>query len=302
MLIRHLRSYLALHRYGTIVAASEKVHLSQAAVSVQLKNMEDELGVALFERTKRSLEFTAAGRKLVPLAEKMVALYEEMRALDGPRHARGRHQIGGHLSLGIINSALDGVLPRLIKGIIEQNPRLDIKITAGISEELATQVNRGTLDMAIVTEPPQRFPANLSVHYLYSEPFALLTPAKIAGTFADTPADTDLAHAFSCGIPYIAFERNTWAGQLIDAWLLQRGIVSQPAMELNALSSIATLVRQGLGLSIVPLIRGASWHESTDLHAAVLPDFERPVSLITRAANEHDTLTALLLSAFARAG
>jgi len=297
MLIRSLRSFLALHRYGTIVAASEKVHLSQAAVSVQLKNMEDELGVALFERTKRSLEFTPAGRKLVPLAEKMVALYEEMRALDGTRHARGRHQIGGSLSLGIINSALDGVLPRLIKGIIEQNPRLDIKITAGISEELATQVNRGTLDMAIVTEPPQRFPANLSVHYLYSEPFALLMP----GTIVDTPAGTDLAHAFTSGTPYIAFERNTWAGQLIDAYLLQHGIMSQPAMELNALSSIATLVRQGLGHSIVPLIRGASWHESTDLHVVPLPGFERPVSLITRAANERDTLTALLLSAFALA-
>jgi len=291
MLIRSLRSFLALHRYGTIVAAAEKVHLSQAAVSVQLKNMEDELGVALFERTKRSLEFTPAGRKLVPLAEKMVAIYEEMRAVDGGRGARGRHQVGGSLSLGIINSALDGVLPRLLKGIIQQNPRLDIKITAGISEELATQVNRGVLDMAIVTEPPQRFPANLSVHYLYSEPFALLTPK-------DTDCG-DLASAFACGQPYIAFERNTWAGQLIDAFLLQHGIMSQPAMELNALSSIAALVRQGLGISIVPLIRGASWHESPELNVVVLPGFERPVSLIARAAGERDTLTALLLSAFA---
>jgi len=301
MLIRSLRSFLALHRYGTIVAAAEKVHLSQAAVSVQLKNMEDELGVALFERTKRSLEFTAAGRKLVPLAEKMLAIYGEMRAVDGGRGARGRHQVGGSLSLGIINSALDGVLPRLLKGIIQQNPRLDIKITAGISEELATQVNRGALDMAIVTEPPQRFPANLSVHYLYSEPFALLMPKDIT---ADATADTgcaDLTSAFASGRPYIAFERNTWAGQLIDAFLLQHGIMSQPAMELNALSSIAALVRQGLGMSIVPLIRGASWHESQELNVVTLPGFERPVSLIARAANERDTLTTLLLSAFARA-
>jgi len=242
---------------------------------------------------------------LVPLAEKMVAIYEEMRAVDGGRGARGRHQVGGSLSLGIINSALDGVLPRLLKGIIQQNPRLDIKITAGISEELATQVNRGALDMAIVTEPPQRFPANLSVHYLYSEPFALLMPKDVtADATEDATVDTDcadLTSAFASGRPYIAFERNTWAGQLIDAFLLQHGIVSQPAMELNALSSIAALVRQGLGMSIVPLIRGASWHESPELNVVTLPGFERPVSLIARAANERDTLTALLLSAFARA-
>jgi len=218
-----------------------------------------------------------------------------MRAVDGqPRH---RHQIGGVLSLGIINSALDGVLPRLIKSLITQNPRLDIKITAGISEELATQVNRGALDMAIVTEPPQRFPANLSVHYLYSEPFALLTPKAMT----DDNTCADLASAFASGQPYIAFERNTWAGQLIDAFLLQHGILSQPAMELNALSSIAALVRQGLGISIVPLIRGASWHESPDLNVMPLPGFERPVSLIARAANERNMLTALLLSAFALA-
>jgi len=292
MLIRSLRSFLALHRHGTIVAAAEKVHLSQAAVSVQLKNMADELGVALFERTRRSLEFTATGRKLVPLAEKMVSIYEEMRALDGP--PRNRHQIGGVLSLGMINSALDGVLPRLLKGILQQNPRLDIKITAGISEDLATQVNRGALDMAIVTEPPQRFPANLGVHYLYSEPFALLMPKSTS----DNAACTNIVRAFASGHPYIAFERNTWAGQLIDAFLLQHGIMGQPAMELNALSSIAALVCQGLGMSIVPLIRGASWHESPALSVVPLAGFERPVSLITRAANQHDSLTMLLLSAF----
>ncbi len=97
MLIRSLRSFLALHRYGTIVSAAEKVHLSQAAVSVQLKNMEDELGIALFVRTKRSLEFTSAGRQLVPLAEKMVSIYEEMKALYGVG------PIGGFLSLVVMN-------------------------------------------------------------------------------------------------------------------------------------------------------------------------------------------------------
>ena len=287
MLIRSLRSFLALHRYGTIVAAAEKVHLSQAAVSVQLKNMEDELGIALFVRTRRSLEFTSAGRQLVPLAEKMVSIYEEMKALggDGP--------IGGFLSLGVINSALGGVLPQLLKEMTQKNPGLEVKIIAGISGELLTQVNRGTLDMAIVTEPPQRFPTNLSVHYLYSEPFALLAPAEIPYQ--------DLGQAFKSSTPYIAFDRSTWAGQMIDEFLMKRGVMTKPSMELNSLDAIAALVSQGLGISIVPLIRGAAWHESPNLHVVRLPHFERPVSLITRASHEHDALTALLLSSFSTA-
>ncbi|QIL73912.1 LysR family transcriptional regulator (plasmid) [Diaphorobacter sp. HDW4B] len=284
MLIRSLRSFLALHRFGTIVAAAEKVHLSQAAVSVQLKNMEDELGIALFVRTKRSLEFTSAGRQMVPLAEKMVSIYEEMKAI------KGGGPIGGFLSLGVINSALGGVLPQLLKEMTQTNPGLEVKIMAGISGELVTQVNRGTLDMAIVTEPPQRFPTNLSVHYLYSEPFALLTPAEVPYQ--------DLVQAFKSSTPYIAFERSTWAGQLIDEFLMKRGVMTKPSMELNSLDAIAALVSQGLGISIVPLIRGAAWHASPNLHVVRLPNFERPVSLITRASHEHDALTALLLSSF----
>lgn len=266
------------------MAAAEKVHLSPAAVSVQLKNMEDELGIALFTRTKRSLEFTPAGRQIVPLAEKMVSIYEEMKAIEGGG------PIGGFLSLGVINSALGGVLPELLKEITQKNPGLEIKIVAGISGELVTQVNRGTLDMAIVTEPPQKFPTNLSVHYIYSEPFALITPAEIPYR--------DVVQAFRSSTPYIAFDRSTWAGQLIDEFLVKRGVMIKPSMELNSLDAITALVRQGLGMSIVPLIRGAAWHESSNLHIERLSNFQRSVSLITRASNEHHALTAMLLSSF----
>ncbi|KAB7590855.1 LysR family transcriptional regulator, partial [Verminephrobacter sp. Larva24] len=97
MFIRTLRAFLALHRAGTVVAAAEDVHLSQAAVSVQLKNLETELGLSLFARTKRSLCLTPTGRQLVPLAEQMVSIYEQMKRLDkdGP--------VAGLLSLGVIN-------------------------------------------------------------------------------------------------------------------------------------------------------------------------------------------------------
>lgn len=287
MLIRTLRSFLALHRYGTIVAAAEKVHLSQPAVSVQLKNMEDELGVALFVRTKRSLEFTSVGRQLVPLAEKMVSIYEEMKAL------KGGCPISGLLSLGVINSALSGVLPSLLRQMTQENPLLEVKIIAGISADLVAQVNRGTLDMAIVTEPPKQFPTNLSVHHLYSEPFALITPVE-------TPYP-DIVRALSSSTPYIAFDRSTWAGQLIDEFLMKRGVTTKPSMELNSLDAIAALVKQGLGTSIVPMIHGATWHKSPRLHIVPVANFYRSVSLIARTSNERDSLKTLLLSSFSAA-
>ncbi len=284
MLIRALRAFLALHRYGTVVAAAEKVHLSQAAVSVQLKNMEEELGVALFTRTKRSLEFTPAGHQLVRLAEQLISTYEQMKAI-GDSSA-----VAGVLSLGVINSALTGVLPRLLRKMTLENPNLEVKVIAGISGDLVAQVDAGTLDAAIVTQPPKLFPTNLAVHHLYSEPFVLITPHDMA--FVDVP------RTLASGAPYIAFDRSTWAGQLIDEFRAKRGVQTRPSMELNSLDAIAAVVSQGLGISIVPLIRGAGWHRSPSLRIVRLPNFDRPVSLVERKRHLRSALTATLISSF----
>lgn len=284
MLIRSLRAFLALHRYGTVVAAADAVHLSQAAVSVQLKNIEEEIGVALFTRTKRSLKLTPEGHEFVRLAEQMISTYEQMRALGDPG------PVAGVLSLGVINSALTGVLPKLLRKITLENPRLEVKIVAGISGDLTAQVDAGTLDAAIVTQPPKQFPTNLAVHHLYSEPFVLIMPADMEYT--------DIARTLASSAPYIAFDRRAWAGQLIDEYRAKRGIQTRPAMELNALDAIASLVSQGLGISIVPLIRGATWHESPLLRVVRLRNFDRPVSLIERKTHMRSSLTATLRSSF----
>jgi DNA-binding transcriptional LysR family regulator len=284
MLVRTLRAFLALHRYGTVVAAAEKVHLSQAAVSVQLKNLEEELGVALFTRTKRSLDFTPAGHQLVRLAEQMISTYEEMKAL-GDAGA-----VAGVLSLGVINSALSGVLPRLLRKITLEYPKLEVKVIAGISGDLVAQVDAGTLDAAMVTQPPRHFPMNLAVHHLYSEPFVLIAPHDMDWV--------DVNRALASPVPYIAFDRSTWAGQLIDEFRAKRGVQTRPSMELNSLDAIAAVVSQGLGISIVPLIRGAGWHRNPNLRIVRLPNFDRPVSLVERKVHLRSALTATLLSSF----
>lgn len=283
MLIRTLRAFLALYRTGTVVAAAEDVHLSQAAVSVQLKNLEAELGVSLFARTRRSLSLTSTGRQLVPLAEQMVLIYEQMKVLDkdGP--------VAGVLSLGVINSAWTGVLPRLLKKITVEHPNLEIKVTAGISGDLVAKVDAGVVDAAIVTQPPRHFATNLVAHHLYAEPFVLIAPAQMG--FIDLSTTMGAA-------PYVAFDRSAWAGQLIDEYLGAHGLRVRPAMEVNSLDAIIAVVSHGLGVSIVPLILGANWHTSPALRIVRLPGFDRPVSLIERRQHLRSTLTATVLASF----
>lgn len=283
MLIRSMRAFLALHRYGTVVAAADKVHLSQAAVSVQMKTLEQELGVALFVRTKRSIKLTPAGHRLVPLAERMIATYDEMKALNGD------NTVAGVLSLGVITSALSGVLPGLLRRITLENPQLDVKVIAGNSGDLAARVDAGDLDAAIVTQPPKTFSTSLLVRHLYSEPFVVIAHSSMR--HMDIP--TILASA-----PYVRFDRSTWAGTQIDDYLAEQDLHVRPGVELNSLDAIAVMVSEGLGVSIVPLIRGSTWYRKPSLHVSRLPNFHRPVSLVERPVHARSALTAALLSSF----
>lgn len=283
MMIRSLRAFLALYRYGTVVAAAEQVHLSQAAVSVQMKSLERELGVDLFIRTKRSIKLTPAGHRLVPLAEHMVATYQEMCALDGSR------TVSGVLSLGVINSALSGVLPCLLRRISLEHPQLEVKIIAGISGDLVAQVDAGVLDAAIVTQPPEHFSTGLIARHLYTEPFVVIGHSSMRQM--DVPTILQAA-------PYVRFDRSTWAGMRIEQYILEQGLQVRPGVELNSLDAITVMVSEGLGVSIVPLIRRASWHRKPTLHIAPLPNFNRPVSLIERPAHARSALTATLLTSF----
>lgn len=283
MLIRSLRAFLAVYRSGTVVAAAEQVHLSASAVSVQLKNMEEELGVALFDRTRRSLRLTPAGQRLVPLAEQLLGTYQQMKTLGD------NSQLAGTLSLGVINSALTGVLPALLSRITLAHRDLNIRIVAGISSDLMAQVEGGTLDAAIVTQPPHYASPELDFHPLYTEPFALILPPALRYT--------SLA-AILGSHPYIAFDRSTWAGGLIEDYLGSHGLRVRPAMELNSLDAVTAVVNEGLGVSIVPLIRGAGWHQEPLLRVVRLGGFERSVALVERKHHQRATLTCALRAAF----
>jgi len=247
MIVRPLRALLAFHRRGTIMAAAEDVHLSPGAVSVQLKLLEERLGVPLFERTRRSMRLTPAGHKVIPLAEKVLAAYEELLQSSGAT-------IHGQMSLGIINSVLLGTFPAAIQQVIADSPGIEIRISSGTASELVAKVNAGLLDAVIVTQPPKPLGDELISHALYAEPIALVQPAA--------RAQKTVAAALAVQ-PYIALDRTTWAGQVIQTYLPRHAIAVEPVMELNSPEVILASVRFGLGASILPVIRGVDTRSDT---------------------------------------
>lgn len=283
---RSLRAFLALYQYGTVAAAAEAVHLSPAAVSVQLKNLEEELDVDLFVRTGRTISLNANGYKLVPLAQQMLDLQARMTSLSAS------HTLRGKLSLGVITSTLTGSLPNVLKRLSAEYPGLETRITANKSPELVSQVEAGLLDAAIVTCPPSYAPTSLSLHELYAEPLALLVSA--------TKPFSGIAQVLESS-PYIAFDRGTWVGKQIEAFLESQRIVVRPIMELDSHDAVLSVVRHGIGVSILPMLHGRDW-DFGGLKFVSLPGVYRKVCLAVRAANNDSKVTEVLLAYFREFG
>ena len=238
MSIRLLRTLLAIAERGSFAGAAADVHVSQAAVSMQMKSLEDTLGVSLFDRSRRPPALTASAHALLPKARDILNGYDAL--IHSVRDDGG---LAGELTIGALPTTMTGLVPMAISALRASYPDLHVRVVPALSAELMAQVERGQLDAAIVSEPPY------VADRVEWSPFAaepLIVVAAEDAT-ADTPETLLGEH------PFIRFNRQAWVGRLIDEWLQQNGIQVREAMELDTLEAITTMVFHGLGVSIVPL-------------------------------------------------
>lgn len=281
MLLRTLRALIAFHRLGTVVAAAEEVHLSPAAVSAQFRLLEDRLGITLFIRTKRSLALSSTGIRMLPLAERMLSTYEELQQVSDT------DALQGQISLGVINTVLIGIFPAVLEILKAKNPRLKIKIVIGTAANLVAQVEAGILDAAIVNQPPRSLDASMTVHELYADPVALVQSASLP--------ELTLKEAVT-STAFIAQDRRTWIGRSIDQFLLSNDLRVEPVLELDSQEAILAFVRYGLGVSVLPVVRGTTAAADTELRFTPLKGIQRIVVLVEPTVHSYAHITAELMS------
>jgi DNA-binding transcriptional LysR family regulator len=237
MSIRHLRTLLAIAEHGSFAAAARGVHITQSAVSMQMKALEEELGVVLFDRSTRPPALTEEGRALLADAQVLVRGYEGLA-----RH-RGREQaVEGQLRLGAVPSVITGGLPQAIAALRRRHSGVHVEITMALSAELVGRLERKTLDAAIVSELA-KVPSGFDWSPFAREPLVLIAPP-------DAPAKS--AEELLATYPFIRYTRQAWVGRLIDGLLRHRRIKVREAMMLDTLEAVTAMVASGLGVSIVP--------------------------------------------------
>lgn len=236
-MLRELKTFIAVARYGTFAAAGMHIGLTQSAVSSQIKNLEQALGVRLFDRTGRQAILNAAGVRALPLAQEMFELFSRMSTPVDPDEYRGEMKIGA------IASAQTGFLPQALLRLRRRAPAVEAKLVPGVSLNLLSQLDAGELDVAILIKPPFELPKELHVQVLETEPFVLIVPLDIG----ESDPLKLLAEQ-----PHVRYDRASFGGRQVTRFLREQQIDVHVALELDELDAIVKFVESGLGISLIP--------------------------------------------------
>ncbi len=236
-----LKGFVETAREKSFTRAAEKLFLTQPAVSLQVKALEDELGEDLFERRGKQILLTEAGRLLFTRAEAILEMAERIRQ---DMAALGELRTG-RLSIGTSDTNCAYVLPPAVKAFRRAYPGIEIRLTDRMSPEVVRLVLEGSVDFGLATLP-------VTEHRVRTRPFFIREDVAICspGDLLATPETVDL-HTLG-DRPMLMLERGSTSRGLIDRMFAEAGLRPHVAMELGSIEVIKRFVEIGLGIAIVP--------------------------------------------------
>ena len=242
MELRQLHSFRAVVREGSFTAAAKKLHMTQPAVSLHIKALEEELGARLLDRDGRGVRLTEAGEALLSSADAALASLEEAAR----RIAELRAPEKGTVVLACGDTVALHMLPPVLTQFRAAHPHAEVVVHNHGSKAILEMVLHREADVGIVTRPPYVDPALWS-RTLLEDPLVLALPPAHALTQAKRLTLRALR-----GEPAVMLAKGAETRSLIDRALREAGVELQVVMESGNLEVVKAYVAGGLGLSIVP--------------------------------------------------
>ncbi|SFC78094.1 DNA-binding transcriptional regulator, LysR family [Polaromonas sp. OV174] len=239
MEIYQLRAFVTVAKIGHLTRAAEALHVTQPAVTGQIKALEEQLGIALFDRRPGRIMLTRAGERMLPEAEKVLAAAGAM--LGRARELQG--EVSGSLVIGTVGDPDSLRLGSLLGGLVTALPLLEIKTRSGDAEALREAVATATLQASFYIGP--NLPRDVrglplqTLNYRVTAPFSFSQKILHAGwrEIADMPW---------IGAPY-----NSHAQSLLRDLFSRQGLLPNIALESDDTAAPLSLVRAGLGLALL---------------------------------------------------
>ncbi|MBW4362520.1 hydrogen peroxide-inducible genes activator [Flavobacterium taihuense] len=273
MTITQLKYVLAVAEHKNFTLAAEKCFVTQPTLSMQIQKIEDELSIQIFDRTKKPIQLTDIGQKIVNQAKNIVN--EADRIQDIVEQQKGF--IGGEFRLGIIPTIMPTLLPMFLNNFIKKYPKVKLIIEELNTEEIITKLKNGNLDAAIAATPLED--EKIKEIVLYFEPFVAYIPENNAIFKKEEIEIDDLnindilllqdGHCFRDGILNLCKNRN------------ESGLKSFQ-IESGSFETLIKLADEGLGTTLLPYLHTLDLKESDKLKLRHFkePKPAREVSLI----------------------
>ncbi|WP_406684551.1 LysR substrate-binding domain-containing protein [Seonamhaeicola sp. MEBiC1930] len=273
MTITQLYYVLAVAENQNFTKAAEKCFVTQPTLSMQIQKLEDQLDVQIFDRSKKPIELTEVGKKIVTQARNIVN--ESYRIQDIVDQQKGF--IGGEFKLGIIPTIMPTLLPMFLKTFLKNHPKVKLKIEELTTEEIISRIKDGHLDAAIAATPLEN--ENIKERVLYYEPFVNYIPK---GHRLHTNKNIDASeldindmllledgHCFRDGVINLC---KVFKNHEDDKFQLESG----------SIETLIKLSNEGLGMTLLPYLHtlDVSDKEKANLHYFNEPSPAREVSII----------------------
>ncbi len=272
--LRQLRYFEAVARYGHFGRAAEACSISQPALSMQVKDLEETLGAALFERSARQVRLTDFGEQFALRVRRILRAVDELGDL-----ARASHDhLAGPLRLGVIPTIAPYLLPTIIRDLNRSFTDLDLHIRETVTATLIEELNESRIDTAIVALPISE--PSLTEVTLFHEQFLLVRP----GAEANRPAPS--AEALRHMRLLLLEEGHCFREQALSVCNLD----SQRPREMLDASSLSTLVQMvgaGIGVTLIPEMAIPVETRSTAVAVTRFeaPEPSRTIGMIWRKTN-----------------
>ncbi|MFB8007048.1 LysR family transcriptional regulator [Nocardia sp. NPDC056000] len=242
MELRQLRYFLAIARTRSFSAAAASEFVVQSALSQQIRKLEDELDVKLFDRTTRSVRLTREGEHLLPLAERALAGID----LVATEAAGLRGLISGHIAVGMMECpplTLDMAV--LLCNFHARYPGIEVALRSGGSDRMVEQIHTAELDLAILGLPPKPLPAKLIARELLTEDLVGLI--TVDHPLAGPVTARALAHT-----RFIDFPPGYGLREQVDQCFAGAGIDRHVAFEVVRVEEMIRFAALGLGVAVLP--------------------------------------------------
>jgi LysR family transcriptional regulator, low CO2-responsive transcriptional regulator len=239
---RQLRIFADVARLGSMSRAAASLHLTPPAVSMQVKELESQVGLALFDREARRVSLTTAGEYFLVYAKRLLATLKD--AEDAM--ARLRKLESGRLSVGMVSTAKYFV-PQLLTRFRQEHPGIELGLKVGANrEELVALLQHGEVDLAIMGRPPREMATR-------AEPFAAHPHVFVAPPGHPVLALDRVSAAILADHPLIAREGASGTRALMDRYFHDHHVDPRIAMEMPSNETIKQAVMAGMGLSFLSL-------------------------------------------------